>query len=232
MKRLAPMIPQLLTFGTLVTGMISVVLSIEGYMMWAGIAILFGVLTDSLDGKVARATNTGSEFGLQLDSLADIVCFGVGASIFTYQFLRQSQISSLVSLLVTIPVPLAGVFRLARFNVQPAKSGRETYTTGLAITSAGAILASMGLSRLRYGSQLIPDWAFVLLPLGLAVLMASRMRFPTIGAITRRKKTTAVVLGVGTLLSIPLSPQVVTLGILLSYVGFGVARAGVGLAKG
>lgn len=231
-KKLIPIIPQLFTFGTLIAGMAAIILAIEGNLMWAGSAILIGVLTDMFDGKIARATKTGSEFGLQLDSLADTVCFGVGAPTFMYQYLRLQGLPSWVSLLAVLPVPLAGAFRLARFNLLPAKTGKENNTMGLTITSAGNILALAGLSGLHYA---LDSFSFKLLatalPLLLAVLMASRIRFPTFGSITRRKKTTVVVLSVGTLLSIPFSPQLVTLTIMLSYVGFGVARAGYGLTN-
>ena len=232
MKRIMPLIPQLFTFSTLIAGMAAIILALEGHLTWAGSAIVIGVLTDMLDGKIARATKTGSEFGLQLDSLADTVCFGVGASTFMYQYLRLQELASLASLLLVLPVPLAGVYRLARFNLLPAKTGHENDTMGLPITSAGGILALTALSGLHYSPDSFPfSFPFsAILPLFLAVLMASRVRFPTFGSITRRKKTTAVVLGLGTVLSITFSPQLISLTVLLSYVGFGVARAGYGLA--
>ncbi len=231
-SKIVPAIPQLFTFMTLIAGMASIVLALEGDLAWAGSAILIGVLTDMLDGKIARATKTGSDFGVQLDSLADTVCFGVAASIFMYQYLRLQELSSLVSTLLVLPIPLAGVYRLARFNLLPVKTGEENDTMGLPITSAGGILALTALSGLHYGPKSVPfNFPFsAIMPLFLAVLMASRVRFPTFGSITRRKKTTAVVLGLGTVLSITFTPQLISLTVLLSYVGFGVARAGYGLA--
>jgi CDP-diacylglycerol--serine O-phosphatidyltransferase len=231
-RRIVPLVPQALTFGTLICGMVVIILTLEGHLGWAGSVVLIGVLTDTLDGKIARATQTGSDFGLQLDSLADAVCFGVGAPTFMYQYFRSLEMPSVASLLLVFPIPLAGAFRLARFNLQPAKSGREDYTVGLAITSAGGILALAGLSGLHYQPSRFPLYlpAIASLPLLLSVLMASRVQFPTFGSITRRRKTTVAVLGVGTLLSIPFSPQLISLAILLSYVGFGLARAGYGLS--
>ena len=73
-KRIVPLIPHFFTFSTLAAGMAAIILTLEGHLTWAGSAILLGVLTDMLDGTIARATKTGSEIGMQLDSLADAVC--------------------------------------------------------------------------------------------------------------------------------------------------------------
>lgn len=230
-KQIYPVIPSVFTVGTLVSGMVSMALVLEGHLLWAGALILVGVLADMVDGKIARATQTSSQFGVQLDSLADIVCFGVAPALFTYQILRLYQLSSLASLVAVLPVSVAGVFRLARFNLQPVKTGKEEYTLGLPVTLAGAILALAGLSDLHYSARLFPVWTTVLLPLTLAVLMISRVRFHSFNSVLRRKKTTTVVLGLGTLLSISFSPQLISLTVVLSYVGFGVARAGWGLTN-
>jgi len=229
-KRILPLLPQLFTFSTLVVGIISIILSVENYPIWAGVLILVGLVTDSLDGIIARATKTSSDFGLQLDSLADTVCFGVAAMLFAYQNLRLNELGPLASLLIVLPVPIAGIFRLARFNLLPAKTGKEGYTTGLAITSAGSVMALAGLSDLHYHSNLLPLPVIALLPLLLAVLMVSQIPFPSLKAVFRRKKTAAVILSVGTLLSIPFSPQLVFFTIYMGYVGFGLARAGYGRA--
>lgn len=230
MRKLLPLLPNLFTYGTLLAGMAAIILAMEDQLIWAGILIVIGVITDVLDGKIARATKTSSAFGLQLDSLADTVCFGVGSTTFAYQYFRLNQIPSLLSLLVVLPVPLAGVFRLARFNLLPMKTGREDYIMGLPITSAGGILALAGLSGLKHEAGLFVLPIVILLPLLLGVLMVSQIRFPTLGAVTRRRKTTVAVLGVGTVLSFTFSPQLVSLTMMLSYVGFGVVRAGYGLA--
>ena len=218
--------PQVLTIGTLVAGMASIILSIEGYATWAGVLILVGLVTDTLDGIVARATRTSSDFGVQLDSLADIVCFGVGSSVFTYQYLRSQQLPSISSLMITLPVPVAGIFRLARFNLLPIKKGDEKYTLGLTITSAGVLLSLAVLTAMRYDLLLLPLPVVALAPSCLAALMISRIRFPTLHSIVRRRKTTVTVVAIGTLLSIQFSPQLVSFSLMLSYVGFGVARAG------
>ncbi|MBN1316051.1 MAG: CDP-alcohol phosphatidyltransferase family protein [Anaerolineales bacterium] len=222
-------IPHLFTFGTLIAGMASIVLSIDGYLTWAAILILVGLVTDSLDGFIARATRTGSDFGVQLDSLADTVCFGVASTIFIYQFISLYDAPPFARWLITLPIPIAGVFRLARFNQQPVKTGEEKNTKGLTITASGVIIALAGLSAIHYKLGQIPLWVIVGVSLSLAFLMASQIRFPTVGYLVKKKRVAAVILALGTVLSVRFSPQIVSFSIMLSYVGFGLARAGIGL---
>jgi len=219
------------SFTTLILGVASIVLAIEGHLMWAGALILIGVLTDAMDGAIARATHSTSDLGLQLDSLADATCFGVGSFAFAYQYLRLNQLAGVESLLLVLPVPLAGVYRLARFNVMQIKTGHELATVGLTIPMGALILVLAGLSGLHYHEGLILPGSALLLPLVVAVLMASRIEFPSLYLVTRRKKAAVLVLGVGTLLSIQLSPQIVSLTVMLSYLGYSVARAGFGLTN-
>ena len=230
-RRLIRQAANAISFSTLILGVTSIVLSIEGHLMWAGALILLAVLTDAMDGTVARATQSGSEFGLQLDSLADATCFGAGSFAFAYQYLRLNELSSAESLLLLLPVPIAGVFRLARFNVMAVKTGQELSTMGLTAPLGAGILVLAGLSGLHYEAGLFLPAMAILLPLTVAVLMASRIEFPSLWLVTRRKKTTVVVLGLGTLLSIQLSPQLVSLTVMMSYLGYGVARAGFGLTN-
>jgi CDP-diacylglycerol---serine O-phosphatidyltransferase len=212
------------SFSTLILGVTSIVLSIEGHLIWAGVLILIGVLTDAVDGPIARATRSTSEFGRQLDSLVDNTCFGVGSCAFVYQYLRLHELSSAHSLLLVLPVPMAGVFRLARFNMQPVKTGREGSTMGLTIPLGAAVLVLAGLSGLHH--EVVPPGPMLFLPLAVALLMASRIEFPSLWSVTRRKKTAALLIGGFTLLSIRLSPQLGSLTVMLSYLGYGVARAG------
>jgi CDP-diacylglycerol--serine O-phosphatidyltransferase len=229
--RILASVPNIFTFGTSIAGMASIVLSIDGYLTWAAILILVGLITDSLDGFIARVTRTGSDFGVQLDSLADTVCFGVASTVFLYQYMSFYDVPSFARWLITLPIPIAGIFRLARFNQQPVKTGEEKNTKGLTITAAGVIVALAGLTALHYDLDPVPLSVMVGISLFLAFLMASHIRFPTFGYIVKKRRITAFVLALGTVLAMRFSPQIVSFSLMLSYVGFGVARAGIGLAQ-
>lgn len=123
--------------------------SIPEQMFMASLFIGLAAVVDFFDGFVARWMNATSAIGAQLDSLADVVSFGVAPSLIVYQFLRLSfaqQDNGLdVSFLLLIPaffIVCAGAYRLARFNVAPSAS---TYFKGLPIPANGLLLASFPL---------------------------------------------------------------------------------------
>jgi len=116
---------------------------------WASIFIGIAAVVDFLDGFVARALKASSEMGKQLDSLADVVSFGVAPGMIVFEFLRRSfagQENGLdISLIWIIPafiIPCAGAYRLARFNLDTSQS---TGFKGVPIPAAGLLIASFPL---------------------------------------------------------------------------------------
>ena len=116
---------------------------------FASIFIMAAAIIDFLDGFVARLFKASSEMGKQLDSLADVVSFGVAPSMIVFQFLRLSYAqqengldTSMLLILPAFILPCAGAYRLARFNIDPNQS--EVFK-GLPIPSAGMIIASFPL---------------------------------------------------------------------------------------
>jgi len=116
---------------------------------WASIFIGIAAVVDFLDGFVARALKASSEMGKQLDSLADVVSFGVAPGMIVFEFLRRSfagQENGLdISLIWIIPafiIPCAGAYRLARFNIDTSQS---TGFKGVPIPAAGLLIASFPL---------------------------------------------------------------------------------------
>lgn len=125
------------------------VLMLPERMYWASAFIGLAAIIDFLDGLVARMLNFASEMGKQLDSLADVVSFGVAPAMIVYQFLRLSFAQqengldmSVMWLLPAFAIPCAGAYRLARYNLDQTQS---YYFKGVPIPAAGLLVASFPL---------------------------------------------------------------------------------------
>jgi len=195
------LLPSLFTAGNIGAGYFSITQTMaaisgnaQAHLDWAAIAILFAIPFDALDGRIARMTNTCSEFGKELDSLADVITFGVApgllAFIWGFHFLPDSvnvqlrmhleQAGAFISFLFL----LSGASRLARFNIsqdaQPRNPGRpdRKYFVGMPIPAAAGLLAAT--IHLCFGIP-VEAWWFAILWLclvGLAgFLMVSTWRF-------------------------------------------------------
>ncbi len=150
----------------------------------ASIFIFAASIIDFLDGFVARLFKAGSELGKQLDSLADVVSFGVAPSIIVYQFLRLCYAQqedgleiSTVFLLPAFILPCAGAYRLARFNIDPQQSDEFK---GLPVPSAGMVIASFPLvywfaDEAWTLNLLLSKWFWYILIIVLSWLMVSRL---------------------------------------------------------
>ena len=118
--------------------------------LWvAGLLILASYLIDWCDGALARTLHASTAFGLQLDSLVDMVSLGVAPAVLLFMYgIRVAGVSPWLCGPVVVLVPLAGAFRLARFNLLPPKTTSHTDSVGLTISTGGALLALAVLSNL------------------------------------------------------------------------------------
>jgi CDP-diacylglycerol--serine O-phosphatidyltransferase len=195
------LLPSLFTAGNIGAGFFSITETIraisgnaETHLDWAAIAILFAIPFDSLDGRIARMTNTTSEFGRELDSLADAITFGVAPSllalIWGFHFLPDSVNPQLrlhlqqAGAFICFLFLMGGVSRLARFNIshdaQPRNPGRpdRKYFVGMPIPAAAGLLAAT--IHLCYGIPVQAWWISIpwLCLVGLSgFLMVSTWRF-------------------------------------------------------
>jgi CDP-diacylglycerol---serine O-phosphatidyltransferase len=149
----------------------------------AAVLLIFAMLFDMMDGRVARMTKTQSAFGLQIDSLADIVSFGVAPSLLVYKWvLHRHPVAGLLTAFLFVA---CGAIRLARFNVlssvptgAPSKPGK--YIVGLPIPPASGILISLVVANHAAGGALggeqytLPIFAVTI---GLSLLMVSAIKF-------------------------------------------------------
>ncbi len=132
-------IPSLLTIFNIFCGFFAIVAAINERYYEAAVAIMIAGFFDALDGRVARLMNSTSEFGVQLDSLADIISFGLapGILIYMWELKPYGRLGWMAAFLFV----LCGVLRLARFNTQ-AKFVKSNYFVGLPIPAAGAFIAT------------------------------------------------------------------------------------------
>lgn len=170
-------LPNSITFLSLGTGLISIMLSSRGFMAPAALCILFSVFLDSLDGFLARKLNAASSFGKQLDSLVDIVSFGVAPIFLVWQYIGVDQLSNLWIVPILVLQIIASAFRLSRFNLQTTKQSNNHDTMGLTITQTGLVLSLVVLSDISIAAYSLPIWIFALLSLFLSYLMISNMLF-------------------------------------------------------
>lgn len=162
-------IPNLFTTANLAFGVIGITLSAMGNTWGAAVCVILSLMADALDGRVARALGVDGPLGRELDSLSDVVGFGVAPAYMVY----MSDLYGLGWLgyvpLVTFAV--LGAFRLARFNIKTDEV--HGYFEGLPIPAAGCLLATYVLS----GVQVPQFIVFVTMPV-IAVLMVSQVKYP------------------------------------------------------
>lgn len=168
----ARMIPSIFTLANLLFGFLALIWVIERNFTLAAAMILLSVLMDSLDGKVARRLSVSSDFGKELDSLSDLVSFGVAPAILTYQAILQPHQTEFVKYLglgIAVVFALCGAIRLARFNMLNI----TTYFVGVPITFAGGLMALLIFLR-----AMLPWFIYPVSMVILAFLMVSTFKVP------------------------------------------------------
>jgi CDP-diacylglycerol--serine O-phosphatidyltransferase len=180
-KRGVFLLPSLLTVGNLFCGYACVVYSTRGDFDTAALFIGVAMVLDNLDGLIARLTNSSTAFGVQLDSLADMVSFGLAPAVlaFTWGLWPLKRLGWAAGFIYVT----ATAMRLARFNIQTTVVTDKRYFVGMPSPPAAAIIAST-VYLYPYGLQereaALPALAMVLVP---AFLMVSTFRFRSIKAI-------------------------------------------------
>jgi len=188
-KRAVGGLPRGLTLGNLFCGVFAIISAARGQFDLAGLLIVLGGAADALDGRVARATGSGSRFGSELDSLVDIITFGLApAMIMYFAVLSREGWSWLIAFLYVA----CAAIRLARFNVEQAGRAKR-YFHGLPSPAAGMTLATYyWFSQTPlYNETILGDlpWHFWLrfLMLALSFLMISNVSYPAVPTIGYRK---------------------------------------------
>lgn len=199
----------------------------------AGLMVFFAGLFDMLDGRVARMTGTGSAFGVQLDSLVDIISFGVAPACLVYFWGLHPY--GTAGVLLSGLLMLAGAFRLARFNITAGDGKAHKYSTGLTITLGGGTVASVVMWFAGSGyAQPEHPWMIIALVLAVSVLEVSDVPYRTFKTLRRSPRTLATLVVVaGICLTIGAVYDISTLlaGLGLLHVASGPIEAIVSFPK-
>jgi CDP-diacylglycerol--serine O-phosphatidyltransferase len=216
-RRGVALLPSLFTVANLFCGYACIVYAMRGDYETAAPFIGIAIVLDMLDGRIARLTGTASDFGVEFDSLADVISFGVAPAILSFAW----GLSSLGRLgwAAGFLFVTAAAMRLARFNIQHAGGGDKRYFVGMPSPAAAAVPAATVYAYpagLYDREQALLALAMVILP---ALLMVSTIRFrsfKTIDLQTRRPYTVLLLIAVGIML-IATNAQAVLVAMAYTY---------------
>jgi len=197
---IAYLLPNFFTAASIFTGFYAISLTLHHEFVFAAWFVFLALIFDGLDGRVARLTNTTSHFGVEFDSLADIVAFGVAPAFLLYMYAGETY--GRIGIVVSALFIIFGAVRLARFNVTTSRIEPSVFI-GLPIPTAAIMISIAVLLLERYPS--VHAYKVYLLPLAvmLALLMVSNIRYPSFKKVNlkafhfMRFLTVAIVIALG-----------------------------------
>lgn len=211
-------LPNLFTAGSIFLGILSVIYASKGSFEMACWLILASMILDGLDGRVARLTNTASKFGVEFDSLADVVAFGVAPAMLLYFYIGIDY--GRLGMCIPAIFVIFGAVRLARFNI--TTSSEPNFFIGLPIPSAAVVVMLWVLIDLEY--DFIRTYGYVVL-IGsfiISILMVSNIRYPSFKKMQWNFKSfIAVILLLGV---VYVNPQETLCVLMSGYVIYGILR--------
>lgn len=230
-------LPNLFTASSIFCGFYAITLCAAGdshpdRYYQAAIAILFAMFFDGADGRVARLTRTQSEFGMQFDSLADVISFGVAPALLLYKWALQPL--GFWGLFLAFLFSACGAMRLARFNLLANRHPTAmAFFMGLPIPLAAGMVIALVIVNGRH-AQNIPVLPMAGVVLGLSYLMVSNIRYRTFKEthLSRRKGAILVGLaGIVIVAALLVQPAVALVGAMTGYILIGLAEGGVRLGR-
>ncbi len=163
-------IPNSFTFGNLAFGILSILFTMDGKYHLAAFAVIGAALLDRYDGRIARKFNASSKLGVELDSLADLISFGVAPSILGWALFLSDY--GIIGYIVVCAFPICGAYRLARFNVNVSEF--DNVFMGIPITIAGFVMVLDYLVFIYWKEHGIIS---TILLIAFAYLMVSKVQF-------------------------------------------------------
>jgi len=237
-RKLLFVLPNLFTVTSILCGFYAMTLCAGAevgptQLYQASLAILFAMFFDGCDGRVARLTRTQSDFGMQLDSLADVVSFGAAPALLLYKWALEPM--GFLGLLLAFAFAACGALRLARFNVIAMRSpsgGGGNFFVGLPIPLAASVLVSMIIAHhAATGGEELADSARAPVAVAstvLSLLMVSTVRYRTFKDL-RLSPRSVLVMGVmltsGVLIGTRFHPAYVLVAYSFAYLAFGLVES-------
>lgn len=227
-------LPNLFTVSSIFCGVYAIVLATSATaetanvdFFRAAVAILFGMFFDGCDGRVARLTRTQSEFGVQLDSLADVITFGVAPAILLFKWSLEPLGAG--GIFIAGVYASCGALRLARFNVMAGKEeGPSNYFTGLPIPLAAGMVVALVIAATRAAEPAaVAPLPAAILTLVLSYLMVSNVRYHSFKKLRLQSREALVLimlLAVGALIASQMRPSVVLLVYFAGYILIGLVE--------
>ncbi|MDR3319679.1 MAG: CDP-diacylglycerol--serine O-phosphatidyltransferase [Desulfovibrio sp.] len=170
------LLPNMITTMSLFFGFLAMIWAIQGHYETSAVSLLLAALMDGLDGKVARLTNTASEFGIQYDSLADLAAFGIAPAVLLWQW--QLQEFGRTGIAAAFFYTACGTLRLARFNINSAAMSKRFFI-GLPIPVGACTVACFVFFTAHFpavAQKALPYAAFAL-AVCLGLVMVSSVRY-------------------------------------------------------
>ena len=216
-------VPGFFTVGNMFCGFYSVIAAFQGKIELAAWMIFAGAFLDAVDGKIARFTRTSSQFGVEYDSLADVISFGLAPSFLIYTIFGQSM--RIPGILISFLPLLFGSIRLARFNTR-LKGFNKEFFSGLPIPISALTLASFIIfSSYFFDNAIKYPRLLIILILLVSTLMISNIRYDVAPDLnfkgSRRDKIKVVMVIIGFIILI-IFPQEALFPIMMLYILFGL----------
>ncbi len=211
-------LPNLVTTASLFCGFYAVIAAIQGDFFHAALSVLIAAVLDGLDGRIARITRTTSAFGIQYDSLSDLIAFGLAPAVLVFLWaLRPFNRFGWVAAFLYV---VCGALRLARFNVQAGQGGNQ-YFVGLPIPAAASIVAATILFIYQVGGTGSTGYLVILIMIYvLSFLMVSNIPYPSFKGLklAERRSFNFLVAAVLIFVLVALEPFVMLAVGILGYV--------------
>jgi CDP-diacylglycerol--serine O-phosphatidyltransferase len=240
LRKLMFVLPNLFTVTSIFCGFYAMTLcsgeATPAHLYQAALAIFFAMFFDGFDGRVARLTKTQSQFGVELDSLADVGSFGIAPGLLVYKWALWNL--GFLGIFISFAFAACGALRLARFNVLAQRSphgGASPFFVGLPIPLAAGVIISFVIAHGAAGpvgkAAVVPIAGLVVM---LALLMVSTVRYRTFKDVRLSKKSTSIfaILCVGgVFIATRFHPAYILVAYFSVYLALGLIESGVMLGN-